>query len=111
MAAHGATDVRWGADASAYGRAEKAPGTGLARVPLELFKQLAAGGKIESVADFAREQDRAPDLSPTREPNEHKPPAAPQKPLARHVDFYVLLAVAMFAALTIVAWLMRRRDR
>jgi len=104
-------DVRWGADASAYGRAEKAPGTGLARVPLGLFEQLAAGARIQSVADFAREQGRAPDLSRTSEPNEHKPPAAPQKPLARHVDFYVLLAGALFAALITVAWLMRRRDR
>ena len=104
-------DVRWGADASAYGRAEKAPGTGLARVPLELFEQLAAGAKVQSVADFAREQGRAQGLSRTSEPNEHKLPATPQKPLARRVNPHVLLAVATCAALITVAWLMRRKGR
>jgi hypothetical protein len=104
-------EVRLGADASAYGRAEKAPGTGLARVPVELFEQLAAGAMIQSVADFAREQGRAPDLSRTSEPNEQKPPAAPLNPLARRVNLHVLLTVAVFAALVTVAWLMRRRVR
>jgi hypothetical protein len=103
-------DVRWGADASAYGRAEKAPGTGLARVPLELFEQLATGGKIQSVADFAREQGRAPDLNRTSESNEHKQPAAPQKPIAWRVNGHVLF-ITMFAALITVAWLIRRRSR
>jgi len=103
--------VRLGADASAYGRAEKAPGTGLARVPVELFEQLAAGAMIQSIADFAREQGRAPDLSRTNEPNEQEPPAAPLNPLARRVNLHVLLAVAVFAALVTVAWLMRRRVR
>jgi len=70
-------DVRLGADASAYGRAEKAPGTGLARVPVELFEQLAAGTKIESVAAFERIQGRTRNSSRTREPNELKQPAAP----------------------------------
>jgi hypothetical protein len=104
-------DVRLGADASAYGRAEKAPGTGLARLPVEFFEQLAAGAPIESVADFAREQGRVPDLSRTSEPNEQKPPAAPLNPLARRVNLHVLLAVAMFAALLAIAWLMRRGIR
>jgi hypothetical protein len=104
-------DVRLGADASAYGRAEKAPGTGLARVPVEFFEQLAAGATIESVADFAREPGRAPGLSRTSEPNEQKAAAAPLSPPARRVTLHVLLAIAVFVALATVAWLMRRRVR
>jgi hypothetical protein len=58
-------DVRLGADTSAYGRAEKAPGTGLARVPAELFEELAAGARIESVADFdAHRRTRAIRVAP-----------------------------------------------
>ena len=104
-------DVRLGADASAYGRAEKAPGTGLARVPVEFFERLAAGAMIQSVADFAHEQNPAPAPSRTREPNEPKPPAAPMNPLTRRANFHVLLAVAVFVALVTVACLMRRRGR
>jgi hypothetical protein len=103
-------DVRFGADASAYGRAEKAPGTGLARVPVELFEQLAAGARIESVADFERTQARAVNASRTGEPNGLKPPAHLDARAGRS-DLRVLLAVAVFAALVTVAWLIRRRPR
>ena len=102
-------DVRLGADASAYGRAEKAPGTGLARVPVELFEQLAAGTRIESVADFERIQGRTRNSSRTREPNELKQPAAPLNPRAGPSNLRVLLFVTLLAALTAVAWLARRR--
>jgi len=104
-------DVRLGADASAYGRAEKAPGTGLARVPVELFEQLAAGARIESVADFARTQARTHNSSRSSEPNEVKQPAAPMSPRAGASKLPILLACALLAALLAVAWLMRGRVR
>ena len=103
-------DVRLGADASAYGRAEKAPGTGLARVPLELFAQLAAGGRIKSVADFERTQVAARDSRRNREPI--KPPAATLGPRAGRSSLRVIVAaVAGLAGLIIVIRLMRRRMR
>jgi hypothetical protein len=104
-------DVRFGADASAYGRAEKAPGTGLTRVPVELFEQLAAGAKIESVADFERTPEQPGNSSHPGEPNEPKQPAAPLTVRTARSDLPVLLAVAVLAALATVVWLMRRRVR
>jgi hypothetical protein len=104
-------DVRLGADASAYGRAEKAPGTGLARVPVELFEQLAAGARIESVADFERTKTHARNSSRTSEPNALKQPAAAMNPRAGASNLRILLALALLAALVTVAWLMRRRVR
>lgn len=104
-------DVRFGADASAYGRAEKAPGTGLTRVPVELFEQLAAGAKIESVADFERTQDRPGNSSRPREPNRPKQPTAPLQVRMPRSDLPVLLAVAVLVTLVTVVWLMRRRVR
>jgi hypothetical protein len=104
-------DVRMGADASAYGRAEKAPGTGLARVPVELFEQLAAGARIESVADFERTQAHARNSSRSSEPNALKQPAAPMNPRAGASNLRIPLSVALLAALLIVAWLMHHRVR
>jgi hypothetical protein len=104
-------EVRLGADASAYGRAEKAPGTGLARVPVELFAQLAAGARIESVADFERTQAGARNSNPRPAPNERRPPAATVKLRAGRSNIRVILAAAALAALIIVTWLMRRRMR
>jgi hypothetical protein len=69
-------DVRLGADAAGYGRAEKAPGTGLARVPVELFEQLAAGARIVSLADFERMQAATRTAIGGGEPGELKQPAA-----------------------------------
>jgi hypothetical protein len=104
-------DVRLGADASAYGRAEKAPGTGLARVPVELFEQLAAGDRIESVADFERTQAGARSASRSGESNALKEPAAPMNPRAGAPNLRILLAVTALAALLAAAWVMRRRVR
>jgi hypothetical protein len=104
-------DVRLGADASAYGRAEKAPGTGLARVPVELFEQLAAGGRIGSVADFERTQSRARNSSGASELNELKQPVAPRNPPAVRSTLRGLLAVALLASLVTGAWLTHRRAR
>jgi hypothetical protein len=103
-------DLRLGADASAYGRAEKAPGTGLARVPVELFEQLAAGARIASLADFERVQARTHNSSHTREPNELQQPAAPFSRHGGRGNLRRLLGLAALAALVAVAWLMRRRD-
>jgi hypothetical protein len=102
-------DVRLGADASAYGRAEKAPGTGLARVPVELFAQLAAGTTIESVADFEHAQARAPNSSRASGPNELKQPLASLETPPGRSHRLVLLAVAILAALGAAALFMRRR--
>ena len=99
------------ADASAYGRAEKAPGTGLARVPVQLFEQLAAGGRIESVADFERTQAEARNTSRGRESNALKEPVAPTNPRAGAPNLRILLAVTALAALLVAAWVMRRRVR
>jgi hypothetical protein len=104
-------DVRFGADASAYGRAEKAPGTGLARVPVELFDQLAAGARIESVAEFERTQNRTRGSSGNSEPNELKDLAARLNPRPSRSNSRVVLAVAVLAALGVAAWLTRRRVR
>jgi hypothetical protein len=104
-------DVRLGADASAYERAEKAPGTGLARVPVELIEQLAAGSTIESLADFERAQGRARNSSRASELNELKQPAARLNPRAGRSNLRVLLAVALLVALVTCAWLTRRRAR
>src|SRR5215472_3191671 len=104
-------DVRLGADASAYGRAEKAPGTGLARVPVELFEQLAAGARIESVADFERTHAGARNSSSSGERNEPQQPASPMTPRGGASNLRILAALAVLAALFAVARLMRRRDR
>ena len=104
-------DVRLGADASAYGRAEKAPGTGLARVPVELFEQLAAGARVESVADFARTQAREPNASRVSKTSELEQPAAGLTAPPARSYLRVLLGAAAHAALVTVAWLMRRRTR
>lgn len=101
-------DVRLGADASAYGRAEKAPGTGLARVPVELFAQLAAGAGVEAMADF----EHAPahrSASRASAPNELKEPLAALEPRPGRSHLLVLLAVSILAALGAAAWFMRRR--
>jgi hypothetical protein len=79
-------------------------------VPVELFEQLAAGARIESVADFARTQARAHNSSRSSEPNEVKQPAAPMNPRAGPSKLHIL-AFALLAALLAVAWLMRRRVR
>jgi hypothetical protein len=104
-------EVRLGADASAYGRAEKAPGTGLARVPVELFAQLAAGARIENVADFDRRQVPARNSSRSAEPNERRPPAATLSLHAGRSNLRIILAAAAPAALILLTWLMRRRIR
>jgi len=104
-------DVRLGADAAAYGRAEKAPGTGLARVPVELFEQLAAGARIESVTDFERMQAGTRTATGTGEPAEPEQPAAAMNPRDGRSNLRVLLALAVLAAVLVVAWLMRRRVR
>jgi len=104
-------DVRLGADASAYGRAEEAPGTGLARVPVELFEQLAAGDRIESVADFERTHAGARNSSWSGERSEPQQPASPKDPRARASNLRIFAALAVLAALFAVARLMRRADR
>ena len=104
-------DVRLGADASAYGRAEKAPGTGLARVPVELFEQLAAGATTENVADFAHAQLRARNSSRANEPNPLPRPPGDVETRSEHSQLHVLLAIAVLAALSAAAWLMLRRTR
>jgi hypothetical protein len=104
-------DVRLGADASAYGRAEKAPGTGLARVPVELFEQLAAGDRIESVVDFERMRTGVRNASGSGESKALKEPAAPMSPRAGAPNLRILLAVSALAALLAAAWVMRRRVR
>ena len=104
-------DVRLGADASAYGRAEKAPGTGLARVPVELFEQLSAGARIESVADFQRTQAQEPNSSRVSKTSELEQPAAGLTAPPARSYLRVLLGAAALAALVTVAWLMRRRTR
>jgi hypothetical protein len=100
--------VRLGADASAYGRAEKAPGTGLARVPVELFAQLAAGTTMESVADFEHARVRADNPGRASGPNELKRPLAALETRPGRSHLLVALAVAILAALGAAAWLMRR---
>jgi hypothetical protein len=103
-------EVRLGADASAYGRAEKAPGTGLARVPVELFEQLAAGAVIDSMADFERTQARERNSSHTSQADELKPAAgASEMGHAGRTSVRVAVAVAVLAALATVAWLGCRR--
>jgi hypothetical protein len=106
-----ALEVRLGADASAYGRAEKAPGTGLARVPVELFEQLAAGDRIESVADFERTQAVARNATRGHESTAPKEPAAPVNPRAGAPNLRILLALTALAALLAAAWVRRRRVR
>jgi hypothetical protein len=98
-------DVRLGADASAYGRAEKAPGTGLSRVPVELFEQLAAGARIESVAEFEHAQIHPAQLSRARDRQAHTQPPAPSAHTGRSNIriFLVVVLAALFGAV----WLMR----
>jgi len=103
-------DVRLGADASAYGRAEKAPGTGLARVPVELFERLAAGTAVETAAGFEHAQARARNSSRASELNQlPQPPGNLHGPGRAHL--HLLLAIAVLAALGAAGWLMRRRTR
>lgn len=104
-------EVRLGADASANGRGEKAPGTGLARVPVELFEQLAAGTTTESAADLEQAPAHARSSSAASELDELKQPSAPLKPRAGPSDIRMLLAVALLASLVTGACLTRRRGR
>jgi hypothetical protein len=104
-------EVRLGADAAAYGRAEKAPGTGLARVPVELFEQLAEGARIESLADFERMQAATRTAIGSGKPGELKQPAAAVDARGGRASLRVLLALAVLVAVLAVAWSMRRRVR
>ncbi|HEY1872852.1 MAG TPA: hypothetical protein VGG67_00475 [Steroidobacteraceae bacterium] len=79
-------------------------------MPVQLFVQLAAGDRIESVADFERTQAGARNPTRNGKQNALKEPAAPVSPRAG-VNLRILLAVAALAALLAGAWLMRRRVR
>jgi hypothetical protein len=104
-------DVRLGADAAAYGRAEKAPGTGLARVPVELFAQLAAGARIESLADFERMPAGVRSATGSGEPGELKEPAAAVNARGGRSSLRVLLALAVLVAvLAVAAWVRRHPE-
>ena len=106
---HGVLDVRLGADASAYGRAEKAPGTALARIPVELFEELAAGAKVESVTEFER-QTRGAQPGRSSAPTEHMPLPTSSEPSTRRSNFSVLLPITVLVVLVALVWLMRRRE-
>jgi hypothetical protein len=92
-------DVRLGADASAYSSREKAPGILLARVPLELFEQLAGGATFESVAEFERAHTRvaAPTVSAPGYRARASTPIPVSKPSRWRLN--VLLAAAVLALL------------
>jgi hypothetical protein len=104
-------DVRLGADASAYGRAEKAPGTGLSRIPVELFEQLAAGAKFESVADFQQAQLQPPQLNRGPKRHEQVAPAASSPQHTGRANLHAMLVLVVLAALFGAVWLMRRGAR
>ena len=103
-------DVRLGTDASAYSRAEKAPGTGLARIPLELFERLAAGPGAEAIADPHTREGLPTSDGASRAKQianrQSSPPAAPLRSNA-HVAVPIVL-MTIFIAL---GWLLRRRRR
>jgi len=106
-------DVRLGADASAYGSREKAPGILLARVPLELFERLASGATFESVAEF--EHPRAHEAAPAADAPKYRAPAstplAVSKPSRWRSNLLLAAAVlALLAAASLTHLLSRRRS-
>jgi len=104
-------DVRLGADASAFGRAEKAPGTGLARVPAELFEHLASGAAPEGpVAAGATQPQQRGGGAPVREQNTGREPSAKAAGLLKsRVLIFAALAIAVLAL--VLTRLRRRRTR
>jgi hypothetical protein len=105
-------EVRLGADASAYTSREKAPGVLLARVPVELFEQLAMGGEFESVAEFERTRSSQSGASPPPPPNNVTQTAwvGSRSSGSSTVNRGLWIAAAALAVLGL-AWLARQRLR
>jgi hypothetical protein len=105
-------EVRLGADASAYTSRERAPGILLARVPVELFEQLAMGGQFDSVAEFERIQSTQSGSSPAPSLNNATQAAL----VGRRTSGIPILSWGLWIAAAVIAvlgiaWLARQRLR
>ena len=106
-------DVRLGVDAEAYSNREKAPGTLLARIPLELIVRLARGDHFDDLAEFAAlPPDRPPEPAVRQVAALAPPPAvsAPARPSA--IGWLEWLAVACgVVTLGMLIWRRARGSR